>query len=312
MKRFLACALLLIILLPFCAFASSARDLGNITVEYCHDGVPIKGASVNLYRVASFSDDGGYSPEEAFSFYGIDYKNIGENSRASDAVLLRSFVIADKIKPSVTVTTDQNGRAVFEDQKTGLYLMTCEKIAQDGYFYTMTPALISVPSLDGNGAGVTYDIEVFPKSLSEKKPDVTPDDKKDLEVIITWDDEGEEDKRPDEVRVELLRDGEIYDRVKISKKMKWRHKWKGLDEYNDDGSKVEWTVIERLTSDHIITIEIEKDTIIINNRLSEDIPGGDEPIIPQTGQLWWPVPALAALGLLMIIFGVAAKKKDEK
>ena len=34
--------------------------------------------------------------------------------------------------------------------------------------------------------------------------------------------------------------------------------------------------------------------------------------LPQTGQLWWPVPMLLAAGLLLILFGVVRKRKETR
>lgn len=49
------------------------------------------------------------------------------------------------------------------------------------------------------------------------------------------------------------------------------------------------------------------------------IPGGDIPsvtetdgIIPQTGQLWWPVPFLAAVGMIFVAIGWMKRKDAEK
>jgi hypothetical protein len=37
-----------------------------------------------------------------------------------------------------------------------------------------------------------------------------------------------------------------------------------------------------------------------------------EPHLPQTGQLWWPVPVLAFLGLILIIVGLALKRRSSQ
>ena len=41
-------------------------------------------------------------------------------------------------------------------------------------------------------------------------------------------------------------------------------------------------------------------------------PPGDTPKLPQTGQLWWPVPVLCAGGLSLFAAGAWLRKKDEK
>ena len=46
------------------------------------------------------------------------------------------------------------------------------------------------------------------------------------------------------------------------------------------------------------------DTFLITNH-RETTPG-----LPQTGQLWWPVPLLAAAGLVCLILGVLSRKRS--
>ena len=38
-------------------------------------------------------------------------------------------------------------------------------------------------------------------------------------------------------------------------------------------------------------------------------PSGSKSVLPQTGQLWWPVPVLCGAGLALVIFGFAMKRK---
>jgi len=34
------------------------------------------------------------------------------------------------------------------------------------------------------------------------------------------------------------------------------------------------------------------------------------PSLPQTGQLWWPVPVLAAAGLFCLVLGLLRRRED--
>lgn len=38
-------------------------------------------------------------------------------------------------------------------------------------------------------------------------------------------------------------------------------------------------------------------------------PSGSKKILPQTGQLWWPVPVLCGIGLALLVGGIALKRK---
>ena len=53
----------------------------------------------------------------------------------------------------------------------------------------------------------------------------------------------------------------------------------------------------------------EKTTEIITTKYDEDNNNGEK--LPQTGQLWWPVCPLIAVGLLFIIFGIIYRRREE-
>ncbi len=42
-----------------------------------------------------------------------------------------------------------------------------------------------------------------------------------------------------------------------------------------------------------------------------DVPGSGNEKLPQTGQLWWPVPVLAFIGILFIIIGIGYRREEE-
>jgi len=36
-----------------------------------------------------------------------------------------------------------------------------------------------------------------------------------------------------------------------------------------------------------------------------------KPTLPQTGQLWWPIPILLTAGLVLVLFGVMLRRGDD-
>ncbi len=42
------------------------------------------------------------------------------------------------------------------------------------------------------------------------------------------------------------------------------------------------------------------------------VPGNPAPLLPQTGQLWWPVPLLIAAGAVLLLSGLRAEKRRKK
>ncbi|MFR1988618.1 MAG: Cna B-type domain-containing protein [Oscillospiraceae bacterium] len=121
-------------------------------------------------------------------------------------------------------------------------------------------------------------------------------------MIKRWDDAGYEQKRPDTITVTLLKDGTVYDTRTISRMDSWQYTWSGLPRYNPDGTEIVWTIQENAVPGYISSIRETGDTFILTNT-------PEHQKLPQTGLLWWPVPVLAAAGLLLLILGTLLKEK---
>lgn len=70
--------------------------------------------------------------------------------------------------------------------------------------------------------------------------------------------------------------------------------------------------------DYTVLVTQEGTTFVVTNTYDEGTPENPEqpenpdqpgnPTLPQTGQLWWPVPVLVAGGLLLIVIGVLRRR----
>lgn len=164
--------------------------------------------------------------------------------------------------------------------------------------------MVMLPTQDIEKNVCRYDVLVNPKFDSSEIPD-TPSTitRKGLKV---WDDAKDKDSRPTEVAVQLLRDGKVYDTKTLSTKNNWRYTWSGLDD------RYTWSVVEKNYKGYTVRIEREGITFVITNTRSNgtpDTPSPTDPKLPQTGQLWWPVPLLLMGGLLFLIIGVVCRKR---
>jgi len=133
-----------------------------------------------------------------------------------------------------------------------------------------------------------------------------------------------EELRPDEVVVELLKDGTVYDTVRLNaKNPALDHGARyavfvralrvvGIDDKEgiavarnaDGGTEIVWTIQENAVPGYISSIRETGDTFILTNT-------PEHQKLPQTGLLWWPVPVLAAAGLLLLILGTLLKRKND-
>ena len=135
----------------------------------------------------------------------------------------------------------------------------------------------------------------------------------DVKVLKVW--RGGAQQRPEEIRVQLLRDGKVCDTVTLSAENGWRHTWEGLDAAHG------WQVVEQTVPEgYTVSISREGVTFVITNTLkpseepeptpgTPDTPGEN---LPQTGVLWWPVPLLAVLGALLLLLGWGLRRRDER
>ena len=400
------CILCLLALFPVRAAAAGAIDTSRnvrLTVEYRHDGKPVVSVPFGLYYVASVDAYASFTLAGDFAAYPVTLENLTAAEWTALAETLAAYAERDNLTPLDSGKTDAQGTLTFPNKTNrlapGLYLAVGKKHTAGGYTYTTEPFLVSLPNLE-NDAWV-YDVTASPKHTRTENPPSPSEDTVDRRVIKLWQDDVQE-LRPSEVVIELLRDGKLYDTVTLNEKNNWRHTWRGLPEYNADGSKIEWRVTERVPKNYTVRITRDGVTFLVTNTYRPENPDGDtvtrtvlkrwndagyeqkrpdsitvtllkdgaaydtktltrtdswqntwkdlprynpdgseivwtvteSPVpgytasvqqsgstciltntldrqkLPQTGLLWWPVPVLAAAGLLFLIFGALSKRKN--
>lgn len=122
-------------------------------------------------------------------------------------------------------------------------------------------------------------------------------------VVKRWDDAGYEQKRPETITVTLLKGGAVYDTRTIRGADGWQYTWGALPRYNADGTEIVWTVREDAVPGYAVSIREAGGAFILTNT-------PEQQKLPQTGLLWWPVPVLAAAGLVLLILGALLKRKN--
>ena len=153
-----------------------------------------------------------------------------------------------------------------------------------------------------------------------------------MENRTFWEDGGHEAERPESIVVQLLCGGKVYDTVTLSQDNSWRYQWENLS------AGCAWSVVEKTVPDgYTVTVDRQGLTFLVTNTCGEEQPeepgepeepdtpdepdtpeepetpgGQDEPKLPQTGLLWWPVPLLACCGLLLFLIGWKIRRNDEK
>ena len=292
-------------------------------VRYQFQGEAIPGANFKIWRVGDVDDFCRFTAVKAFA--GCEYtENLNQNDQASWKAMahnLKTWVTKQGLEPDVTGQTDAvNGDIVFSEEKgnmlkPGLYLLVGEPSVTIGdYTYSSAPAMIYLPEIDMDNNDWGYGTEeepviIKPKGERGDEPDIATR----LKVVKVWEEYGYTDKRPESITVELLKNGKIDRRAELSEKNDWRYTFEDLPVY-DDGKKNEW-VLDEVWFDDNYRSEITKEgiTYIVKNIYTGELPPGDPtPLLPNTGLLWWPVPVLAGLGVLLIVLGSVKKRKAEE
>lgn len=297
----LCCVLMLLSLMP-----GARADLGQylepdrlttLTIRYHTPGTVFR-----VYRVADVDDSVAFTLLSPFDGYHIDLRrDMTSTEWQALADTLTGYAAADGVSPLAVKQIDADGAISLTGLQPGLYLVVGQGYDEGEDIYTMTPTLISLPNYREDGWW-QYDVEISPKWS------VRPIQREDLQVVKIWRDAGSGVSRPETVTMELYCDGVLYDAVQLCRENNWRHTWTGLD------SRHTWNVVERgVSSPYQVSISRQGTTVTVTNAVYTSHPSTTPvPDLPQTGQTWWPVPVLAAAGMLLFIGGWLKQSQDER
>ena len=276
MKRILYFVFLTLLccFLPMTLFADS--DFMNLVVN-----CPVSNMQVSLYRVA----DENYNLVDSFSRYSIDLKQDVQGA----ANALENRILMDGIEADTCVTSDSVGNASFTGLESGIYLVVGKEVFQDGVFYMPQVSLVSLSG----------DLSVDLKYETSVKPSR-------IHVLKVWKKDNKK-SRPKSIEVCLLRsDGIVVDKVILNSDNQWTYTWDNLS------TSYTYSVMETsVPSGYKESCTREKDTIVLTNtgNLTDKVKKKDE-VLPNSGHLWWPVPVLLFVGL--VLFGLGRHLKNEE
>ena len=101
--------------------------------------------------------------------------------------------------------------------------------------------MATLPDSNDTGAQWLYDVTAAPKYARRSNGGSSGGDTVSRKVLKIWNDEGREDERPEQVSIQLLCNGEVYDTVTLSEANHWQYIWNHLDG-NSPWTVVEWDV----------------------------------------------------------------------
>lgn len=267
--------------------ASGAVDwgrTGTVSVTLKDGDSAVFGAEITLYKVAeaeSLNSNLYFSFTDAFA----DIEGTpGEFRNTSKIRYLADYAVKQNISGK-TLRTDENGFVCFDNLSLGLYLAVQTGSVQ-GYS-DCAPFLMTIPT--ETDSEWIYDIDATPKTDIVRLVDIT--------VKKVWNDDSKH--RPESVTVQLRNGDTVIDTITLKEENGWSHTWTGQPKSDA------WSVKEiNVPKGYIASYQINGFTYTVTNTAT----------LIQTGQLKWPIPLLAGVGMLLFAGGwilyFKGKRKD--
>lgn len=312
MKRYKKVFLIMIMSLlfsrtVFAAGSISQSERVRLTIKALCGENAVTGMEFRGYRISDIEENGELRVTDRFAAYSeaLDIRGKNDSAWSEMAAVLEQEIVKDtSVKADVTMKTDAQGSGCIEDISMGLYLFVAEVVEQDEKIYSVAPFFVMLPEQDLQTNAWKYEITVNAKVQSETV-------RADFKVIKIWKDSCHESQRPKAIEIVLWCDGKEYDKVTLLEKEGWQYIWHNLE----TGHK--WTVTEKQQDGYAEPkIEREGYTFTVTNTCSKSNASsstspGSSSKLPQTGQLWWPVPFLICGGLLCIVIGLVRRRRAE-
>lgn len=289
-------ALCMSMLYPLSAYAAASLDPeaeASLTLYYQKEEQAFSDLPISIYRVAKALPDGTFKLTEPFSSYPVSIHNITKQEQWQNvARTLNAYIVADQLAPCRLEYTDEKGTAAFTQLETGLYFVS-EAVGENSsgtYVFNQFMVYLPTPQKDGS---FDYDVEARPKCVN-----YVP--KTEYTVTKLWQDAGKQTDRPEEVTVDIYKNGELWETQILCGDNNWSYVW-----YVSDGEQSNWTVVERtVPDDYTVTVQQNGSSFsIINTRSSTP----DTPEPPKTGDsanITLYIMLLCISGIMLIILGI--------
>lgn len=274
MKFYQRIIVLLLIAVALLPLGANAAQSNAITVQHVRDGLPIAGAQFQLYQVSS------------------------GNKTAQDAY---AEVLRSQKTPLATGQTNSQGNLRFQGLADGTYLLTGTPFQMQEELCEPEMILVTLPAKDvnGNPANIVilrpkFEIRDAQKEMQYK-------------VIIIWEEvPGAKNKvHPETAEVFLYRNGSVAQSMVLGTTENWQYTWTETD------PSAIWAALETVPKGYTVRYERQGNTlIIINTPIVKNHQNTTEDKLPQTGQLWWPVPILAMSGFVLLMVGWLRRKES--
>lgn len=235
-----------------------------------------KETTFKLYKIATIENNNTII-DDRYKSYSLDFSDVKELS-----LTLLYITNAYNIKEDYSGIT-KDGELVIENIENGLYLVIGDPIILNNKKIEIMPHIININN----------DKTLIPKYEEHNLG------KYELSVFKTWNDDS--NTHP-EVIVQLYNGNNLIQEITLNSANAYRYVFKDLDR------KYNYYIIEKnVPDDYTMHITKQNDSIIIENKKTTTMPPDEK--IPQTGQVWYPLPYLCLLSMILGILAFKTKFK---
>ena len=275
-----------------------------LTLNYRHGDTNFEGIPVKVYRIAEVSADFQYTLTSAFAESGVILNGVQSSSEWNVIrSTLESYIVGNRITPTLAESTDQAGQVHFYSVSTGMYLVAAAETVTEAGTYIFNSTLIALPSLGADGRW-QYQVSASPKP--DLLPPIGPDEKEEFRVIKLWKGDEGKNSRPASVTVEIFRNGVSYETVTLSATNLWTYSWTA------DKDHADWSVVERnVPAGYRATVDDRTTTFLVTNTWKPDDSDDiiDPPKTGDTSNVLLYVLLMFLSGSLLVILGMAEKRR---
>lgn len=253
---------------------------GSISVTLVSQNVeqPMVGAELSVYYVAtaSINSEGNlnYIYNEIFAESGISLDDPELISK------LDAFVEESNV-PSQKIVTDDRGKAICSELPLGLYFIRQTGEAEG--FASCSPFLVTVPMVTENG--YQYDVDASPKTDVVRYIDLT--------IRKVWNTD-KSTQVPNSVTIQLLRGDMVVDTITLNEENNWQ---------------VTYTELPESDAYSIKEVNVPKGFTATYDRKGFEFTVINTTSLAQTGQLIWPIPVFALIGIALMMIGLVILRK---
>ena len=320
---------------------------GSLTVTHLSVDEELMGnVPSHLYLVATIDDKGQYTVTDQFKGFFADpecfnngynydaWKNYVAYEQTSDSDDLLAYIKTNGISPVAEKTSDADGKTYYTDLELGIYYVLSDKVDAGGFTHSFVNFLYPVPILEMTSSG-NVNINYSP-SVSPKKSKIA---NVHCNIRKRWNDSGNTGKRPSSVTFKIYCDGEFMEEVTLSSENDWYYEWSKEGDHSFTVEEVD--VAPGYSSNMQIIQDGHHFEFVCTNSYNPPPPPPDTPNppdtpgepgipdlpevlgairdlpqvlgarrLPQTGQLWWPLPILVIAGVFMIVKGIKKNSKN--